>query len=397
MTTKLLLASLPLFISSIAGADPDSQHRIAPRAPIYEIDVVATQTHAKITSTLVWPNGAWTLEDFRTKTPTTKSGRLDAAQRKQLVDDLSRATWKKNYVAVRCMAPPVISTEYHAFGALVWTEPTCGEILDAESRDVLARADALVLGATGQAPVACTPTGTPLVELAERERTWTVYRDGAWTLDLHTPGQTPSRQSKCLDKVVIAKIEADVAQATWTISHPVHCMARSVDRTVVKVNGQVVFTERMCNPDALDDASAQRLADIEQLMGFAQPPGCLPTPDAPLVELDYKDSRAHAPQRTVTVWESGAWLVEETVDGSSTKHATGCLAAAERKAIVDDVAAAPWQVTLHDITCHALSSSSTIVKIRGKLVVERRLCGADALDNESAKRLAAIEKLVASL
>lgn len=134
----------------------------------------------------------------------------------------------------------------------------------------------LALTAHAAPPPRCTASGTPLVELDELDRTTAVYRDGSWTRELHPNGKLATspdaHQSRCLGNDVIAKIEAKLKAARWTISHPIHCMAISAARTIVKINGKVVFTERMCNPDALDDASARALLDIERLMDAGPTP-----------------------------------------------------------------------------------------------------------------------------
>jgi hypothetical protein len=116
----------------------------------------------------------------------------------------------------------------------------------------------------------CSPSGVAVVELDELDRTTSIYRDGSWTRDLHPNGKLATspgaHEQRCLGKDVITKVLADIKAAPWTISHPIHCMAMSTARTIVKINGKIVFTERMCNPEALDDKSARLLLEIERLM-----------------------------------------------------------------------------------------------------------------------------------
>ena len=396
MLTKLILASLVPVLATTTAAHADDKAQLRP-SPMFEIDAVATQTHAHIVSETVWINGAWTLQDYRAKTPRTTSGRLTEDQLRELRDELARTTWSKTYNRRACPPLPTITTEFSAGGKLVWTEPSCGADLDQASAQSLARIRTLLAAAIApEAAPQCAPSGTPLVELDENESTWAVYRDGAWTLDLHAAaGQPAMRQLRCLNKTTIAKIEADLAKATWTISHPMHCAAVSIDYLTIKVGGKSVFTERTCNPDQLDATSARMLADIERLMDFAQPPACLPGGPTPLVELDYLDLRAHSDQRTVTLADSGAWTADVTVDGRLVRRTAGCLTGDALARIAKAVKDSSWSVTKLAVTCRAMSVRSTVVKVDGKQILVERLCGAEQLDADSAKALHEIEKLLA--
>jgi hypothetical protein len=397
MSNKLFFASLlPLLASStVAGAQPAERMR---PSPLLDIEVVVPATHAKVTSTHVWMTGGWSFEDFRGKTPSTASGRLTEHQLRVLRDELGRAPWQHRYTQPPC-AIPQLATEYRVKGQLVYTAPGCGDSLDETSVQVLAFTRGFLAGAIAPSTTVaagCERVGTPLVELDERERTYVVYRNGAWALDTRVAGQAETHQEHCLGRDVMAKIEADVAAASWTISHPIHCMAISLDYMIVKIDGRKVFTERMCNPDQLDDKSARMLAEIEQLMGAgASPvqPACAPQ-GTPVIELDFDDVRTHSPQRVVTLWSTSAWTVDETVDGKQTSHRTGCLAGDALSKIETEVKTAPWQVQQLQITCRAFSSRSTVVKINGKQVIVERLCGNEKLDDASAKHLAEIEKLL---
>jgi hypothetical protein len=274
MLKPLVIASLIASASSAARADDANARRMRPE-PLFEVNVVAGRTHAKITSTTVWASGAWSFEDFRSKTPKTSNGRLDADQVRALREELAGTPWKHTYSQASCVTP-VIETEYRVSGKVVFDDANCADQLDAVSLETLAFARGFVAGAVAPTTTrtSCVRDGKPLVEIEDRggtvERTWAVYATGAWQLTTQ-PGSPAGGQAttedKCLGKDVIAKIEADIDAASWTISHPIHCMAMSTESRVVKINGKTVFTERMCNPDKLDDTSARSLADIKSLIG----------------------------------------------------------------------------------------------------------------------------------
>jgi hypothetical protein len=119
-------------------------HRMRPTLEL-EIDTVAGQTHAKITSVHIWATGAWTFEDFRSKTPKTASGRISADALRALHAELARAAWQHTLTQPPCETPQ-IATEYLVAGKLVYTDPTCGDDLDAASQQALAYARGFVDG-----------------------------------------------------------------------------------------------------------------------------------------------------------------------------------------------------------------------------------------------------------
>lgn len=298
MLKQLTLASLFILpLTSIVVAAPDHpahpargctsgltmpDDRCPPTGPaLFEIASVERtgdadhQNRKVLSTTKVYTNGAWTVEGLAT--PRTATGYLDAAVAKEIANDLSRAKWQRLYTQPPCPPPPAITTEFLSNGKSLWVEPSCAVQLDADSAKLLAHVRTLVDAAVAPPPpVSCTPSGTPLVELEDRDRTTAIYSDGSWTRDAHPNGalvtSPGAHQQHCFAKDVVAKIEADIKAASWMISHPVHCMAVSSARTIVKINGKVVFTERMCNPDALDDTSARLLAEIERLVDASPTP-----------------------------------------------------------------------------------------------------------------------------
>src|SRR5262245_11273109 len=101
MINKLYVASL---ICLVASSTADAR-KLRP-TPIFEIETVAAETHAKITAEHIWSTGDWTFEDFRQKTPKTTSGRLTDDQLRALRAELSRAPWQHTYSQPPCARPP---------------------------------------------------------------------------------------------------------------------------------------------------------------------------------------------------------------------------------------------------------------------------------------------------
>jgi len=101
-----------------------------------------------------------------------------------------------------------------------------------------------------------------------------VYDGGAWIrTGADEDGKPVPVQAGCLDKDVLAKIRADIKGAPWTVKHNrVHCMMVTSTFTVYSMNGKEVFREQACNPDALDDASAKALTDLQAVLVTAKVP-----------------------------------------------------------------------------------------------------------------------------
>jgi len=101
-----------------------------------------------------------------------------------------------------------------------------------------------------------------------------VYDGGAWIrTGADEAGKAEPVQAGCLDKDTLAKLRADIKGAPWTVKHNrIHCMMVSSTFTVFSLNGKEVFRELACNPDALDDASAKALTDLQAVLVAAHVP-----------------------------------------------------------------------------------------------------------------------------
>ena len=127
-------------------------------------------------------------------------------------------------------------------------------------------------------PKGCVAKGTPEVEIDHgpigtgKQASWTfkIYESGAWTYETKdADGKAGEPKRGCFAGEDLTAIKADVA-VSWKVS-PVgmHCMAMATTEDKVLVNGKQVFTEKMCNSQKLDDASAKALADLNAKMKTA--------------------------------------------------------------------------------------------------------------------------------
>ena len=127
-------------------------------------------------------------------------------------------------------------------------------------------------------PKGCVAKGTPEGEIDHgpigtgKQASWTfkIYESGAWTYETKdADGKAGEPKRGCFAGEDLTAIKADVA-VSWKVS-PVgmHCMAMATTEDKVLVNGKQVFTEKMCNSQKLDDASAKALADLNAKMKTA--------------------------------------------------------------------------------------------------------------------------------
>jgi len=127
-------------------------------------------------------------------------------------------------------------------------------------------------------PKGCVAKGTPELEIDHgpigtgKQASWTfkIYESGAWTYETKdADGKAGEPKRGCFAGEDLTAIKADVA-VSWKVS-PVgmHCMAMATTEDKVLVKGKMVFTEKMCNDQKLDDASAKALADLNAKMKTA--------------------------------------------------------------------------------------------------------------------------------
>jgi len=217
-----------------------------------------------------------------------------------------------------------------------------------------------------------------------------LFATGGWT----TTGVDAA--TGCAEQSTIDKVRHLVGSVSWTIEHPIHCEAMSTKSTAYSSNGKPLFTERMCNPDQLDDKSAKALDELKsmlaQITASKSVGGCRPGGDV-VVEIEHGAApQAKAATSTLMVYAGGYWAFEaKNPDGSSAASKHGCLGSGDKARIQRDLEA-PFTVTTPRVRCMAKSMSFVKYRVRGKDVFTKQICGA-VLDEKSQANLDDIESM----
>jgi len=107
-----------------------------------------------------------------------------------------------------------------------------------------------------------------------------IYVAGGWTYSsADKDGVAGLSGQGCLDDKTLAHIRALVASAAWTSTDVIHCMIASNASTTYLANGKVLFTDRVCNSQKLDEKSEQALAELNRITATLRPakaPCCKP-------------------------------------------------------------------------------------------------------------------------
>ena len=117
--------------------------------------------------------------------------------------------------------------------------------------------------------------GVPVFEIDRFDGTRAVsitklYGSGAWTVErTDVDHHTTMAMGVASSTLVTHPVRTLLANAPWKISHPIHCMMATSQRTAYYADGTLLFTERACNDISLDDRSAAALTDIVNLVDNA--------------------------------------------------------------------------------------------------------------------------------
>jgi hypothetical protein len=121
-------------------------------------------------------------------------------------------------------------------------------------------------------PKGCVAHGTPVFEIDHRvdpgakmpTSTFKIFESGAWTYEsTDAEGKAGEPLRGCFAGDDLAAIKKDL-ESPWKITNAkFHCMAHSSAFTEYSVNGKIVFTQRICNGQSLDEASQKALTELE--------------------------------------------------------------------------------------------------------------------------------------
>ena len=130
------------------------------------------------------------------------------------------------------------------------------------------------------APAACKPTGAAVFQIDHKVEPEAklatsavkLYPTGAWTHDqTDAEGKAQPLTTGCLAKPEIKQVADALHAAPWNITTArVHCMAMSSQFTEYRVDGKLVFTQKLCSGQNLDDKSR---AALDKAIALVEPPG----------------------------------------------------------------------------------------------------------------------------
>lgn len=124
---------------------------------------------------------------------------------------------------------------------------------------------------------------------------------------------------------------------------------------------------------------------------------CVPG-DKPMFEIDTATIGLRpASATTFTLYANGTWTYEARANGKITASKASCIAPDRAKAIRTLLARATWKTSHDKYRCMAVAMDYTEYKVDGAPVLSRQLCDGIVLDGASAKVLADVNQIVASL
>jgi hypothetical protein len=101
-----------------------------------------------------------------------------------------------------------------------------------------------------------------------------VFGNGAWTRqDVDAEGKAAAPTAGCLDKAYAKDLASSLHAAPWKVTTAqVHCMAMSPQFIEYQVDGKLVFTQKLCSGQNLDDKSRAALdAAVAKVEAAAKP------------------------------------------------------------------------------------------------------------------------------
>ena len=130
------------------------------------------------------------------------------------------------------------------------------------------------------APAACKPTGAAVFQIDHKVEPEAklatsavkLYASGAWThAEVDAEGKAQPQTTSCLARPDVKQVTDALHAAPWKITTArVHCMAMSSQFTEYRVDGKLVFTQKLCSGQNLDDKSR---AALDKAIALVEPPG----------------------------------------------------------------------------------------------------------------------------
>lgn len=126
----------------------------------------------------------------------------------------------------------------------------------------------------------CSSTGAPVVEVKLVQlgsepagHVTKIYRGDGWRAqDIDKAGKVSDDKQGCADAADVRDLEAKLAKAKWKITTARnHCMAMATTSTEYRVKGKVVWTERMCSGQTLDQDSAAAIDAVKAIVAKLTP------------------------------------------------------------------------------------------------------------------------------
>ena len=134
----------------------------------------------------------------------------------------------------------------------------------------------------------CRPTGKVLFEIDHKvipgaqgeTSTIKAFYTGAWTREGVDAGGKPEAQTfGCLDQAYTKELASSLHGVPWKVTTArIRCMAISPTFTEYRVDSKLVYTEKLCSGQSLDDKSRAALDDAVAHVEAAAKPAAKPAP-----------------------------------------------------------------------------------------------------------------------
>jgi hypothetical protein len=129
-------------------------------------------------------------------------------------------------------------------------------------------------------PADCKPTGGAVFQIDHKVEPGAklatsavkLHGNGAWTrAEVDPEGKAQPQTAGCLARPEVKQVTDALHAAPWKLTTArIHCMAMSPQFTEYRVDGKLVFTQKLCSGQSLDDKSR---AALDKAIALVEPPG----------------------------------------------------------------------------------------------------------------------------